>query len=279
MTETHSYDFSSSPGLAGQAHHAVTAAMAVAVPRAGLLLSSMLRRPVTATASDPEAVVLAELEGPSGPQSGGQSGGRTLFRIDPRGVAVMPNAHVTALADAMMGGPGTPDEREPANLETRLVANNLTRALRPLSEVLADLGVAPLRLEPVGPGATGAEGSLLRVIIRIEVGEVEADLTLAFPAGLFAAEGTTDAVPMATPEVDAALRGVPVTCAVRFSPIAMCADDLQDLAVGDVIRLDHPVGQPLVGEVEGKPLFLAQPGRAGRRVAVEVLDLLEGSVR
>jgi len=269
MPDTQPFDFRASPGLPGQAHRAVTAAMAVAVPRAGLMLSSMLRRPVTASAGDPEPIGLAELDLP----------GCTWFRIDPRGLALLPNAHVTALADVMMGGPGTPDDREPADLECRLVANNLNRALRDVTEVLGELGIGPLRLEPTVPGGTGADGNLVRIVVRFDVGEVEAELTLAFPASLFALDGTSDELAPVAPEVDAALRSVPVTCAVRFAPLTLSADDLDGLAVGDVIRLDHPLGQPLVGEVEGKPLFLAQPGRAGRHVAVEVLDLLEGSAR
>ena len=72
-----------------------------------------------------------------------------------------------------------------------------------------------------------------------------------------------------------AVKDVPVELTVAFSPIKVHATDIQRLAVGDVIRLDHPLAVPLVVETQGRPLLLVSHGTTGRRVAVEVIDVLD----
>ena len=267
------FDFRTSPGLPAPAHRTVTAGLAVAVPRTALLLSAAVRRPATADAGDFQPVALGDLP----------VDGHTWFRLDyrndpagaPPGIAVLGDVDVIGLADVLMGGPGYGSQREPTPLERRLVGSRLSQALRPLGDALAPFGIETVELTPASRDDAGAGASLVKLTISLQVGEVDADLTLAYPATLFAGGDRSPELQPALPEVDAALRGVPVTVSVRFSPLKLSASDLNDLAVGDVIRLDHPVDRPLIGEVEGQALFLAQPGRAGRNVAVEVVDVLE----
>jgi flagellar motor switch protein FliM len=266
------FEFGSSPGLDAPAHRAVTAAMAVAVPRASLVLSAMVRRPVAGQAGETQSVTLADLDGPDS----------CWFRLEhpepsavcTPGVALLSNLSAVALADVLMGGPGFGAEREPTPLECRLVADALTRALAPVGDSLAQFGVA-VGLTSATRDDITLDGALVRLSIVLSVSGLELELVLAYPASVFAAGDRRAETMQVTPEMAATLRSVPVTVAVRFAPLTVSADDIGELAVGDVIRLDHQVGRPLVGEVDGKELFLAQPGQSGRAVAVEVLDVLE----
>jgi flagellar motor switch protein FliM len=271
------FDFGTAPGLPGQAHRTVTARLAVTVPRVGLVLSSMVRRSIEASSGDLQPVALTELDGPS------TSWLRAHYAEgDPAAtaVAVLADQAVVALADLLMGGPGYADGRVPTAMELRIVAGALTRALVPVAEALGPFGVESLSLTPSSRDETGARTALVRLPITITAGEVEAELSLVLPAALFADASDVAALPMAAaPDVDAALRTVPVTVEVSFAPLAVPAGELEDLAVGDVIRLDHPVESPLFGSVDGRPLFLAQPGSNGRAIAVEVVDFLEESRR
>ena len=274
MTEP--FDFCASPGLPGPALRAVTAGLAVAVPRIALLLSAAVRRPTGAVAGDFHPAAVADLAGD------GQAWFRLDYRHDPAGappgVAVVSDEDVTGLADVLMGGPGLAAEREPSPLERRLVASRLSQALRPLVDALGPFGVEVVTLTPSSQDEAGVNAGLVRLPLELTLGELTAALVLAFPASLFAAAGREPGLAPPLPEVDAALRSVPVTVRVRFAPLRLAADDLDGLAVGDVVRLDHPVEQPLIGEVDGRPLFLAQAGRAGRNVAVEVVEVIEEAV-
>ncbi|MGM0817936.1 MAG: FliM/FliN family flagellar motor switch protein, partial [Actinomycetota bacterium] len=46
------------------------------------------------------------------------------------------------------------------------------------------------------------------------------------------------------------------------------------LAVGDVLRLDHRVGQTVEGVVGDAVVLEGHPGRRGRRLALQVTDLV-----
>ena len=70
-----------------------------------------------------------------------------------------------------------------------------------------------------------------------------------------------------------ALIDVPVSVAIRFEPVELTAEELDDLALGDVIRLDQPEDARLVGFVEGRRLFGGHLGRHGRRLALKISDV------
>jgi flagellar motor switch protein FliM len=66
------------------------------------------------------------------------------------------------------------------------------------------------------------------------------------------------------------LAEVPVEVAARFRQLEMPAHAIFNLAVGDVIPLNHPVDEPLTLAVDGVPTFHARIGRRNRRLAVLV---------
>jgi flagellar motor switch protein FliM len=69
----------------------------------------------------------------------------------------------------------------------------------------------------------------------------------------------------------------PVELAAEFRPLIMSSGDIVSLEVGDVIPLYHPVDEPLMLSVEGMPTLTVQIGRRNRRVAVQVVDQVEGT--
>jgi flagellar motor switch protein FliM len=163
-------------------------------------------------------------------------------------------------------------DRLPTPLEESVVARRLSAALAPVVAALEEFGIRRLELAPTTVDELHVAPELVRIAVELLVGEVQGVVDLCLPVSLFVAapEPIADLQPPA-PQVAAALGNVPVTMAVRFAPVVLRASDVEGLAVGDVIRLDHPVDQPLVGEVDGTPLVLAQAGRRGRRLAVEVV--------
>ena len=255
-------DADRAPGAPGLARELATAGL-----RAGLLLEATLRRPVTASAGELRRIRPADVV----------VEGVASFTIDlgagPRGVATTEAPFVTSLAELFMGGPGDASHRPPTPLESAVFASRLNAALGP---VVAVLPVDTLRLAPAGP-PSGPATELVAFDLTISAAQVSGTLRLAIPAAHFTAAGITATGP--DPEPDPALVGalqaVPMGLSVRFGAVRLPGDELERLAVGDVVRLPHPVDQPLVAEVDGQPLFLARPGRRGRRLAIEIADVVE----
>jgi hypothetical protein len=108
------------------------------------------------------------------------------------------------------------------------------------------------------------------------IGERSWDLTLALASAVVDASlGPPRSQNGAT--MAKAVKDVPVELIVGFGPIRVSAAELERIAPGDVIRLDHSLGAPLVANVEGRPMLLVRHGTTGRRLAVEVLEVLDGS--
>ncbi|HZQ87398.1 MAG TPA: FliM/FliN family flagellar motor switch protein, partial [Acidimicrobiales bacterium] len=181
---------------------------------------------------------------------------------------------VARMAEVFMGGPGDADGRTASGLERSVVASRLAGAFACLRGVLGGFGVDGADVVPVESRAEIAlDAQLLRVSLRVELADVEAPVALDIPAGAVAVATAARTEPL--PELAAALGHVPVSVAVRFAPVTLAAADLDDLAVGDVIRLEQAPGGALLGEVEGRQLFVGRAGRHGRRLAVEVHDVTE----
>lgn len=234
--------------------------------RVGLLLEAMLRRPVQATSGAVTRIRPADLI----------QAGQAFFSLEHdepgHGVGTAPATFVTALAEIMMGGPGLGAQRGPTSLERSVVASRLTSALAPVVGVLP---VRQLRLVAVEEVAA-PPAELVRWTFDLKVGDTAGTVGLALPARLFAT-GDVEAAgsdPDPDPALVAALHEVPLPLTVRFGSVRLPGSDLEQLAVGDVVRLSHPVDAPLLAEVDGQPLFLARPGRRGRRLAVEVAEVV-----
>ncbi|MGM9956810.1 MAG: FliM/FliN family flagellar motor switch protein, partial [Peribacillus sp.] len=48
------------------------------------------------------------------------------------------------------------------------------------------------------------------------------------------------------------------------------------LDVGDVIDLNQAIDQPLLIKVGGIPKYSGQPGKVGKKHAIQILDILKG---
>lgn len=269
------FDFAAPATLPPGVAELIVDMLSGATQRAALLLSSMLRLPV-------QIQLGAPTPWPAQPDDAS-----TRFALDhgepsaAPGLAAARTGFVLELADVIMGGPGLTSERTPSPLEVQLAARRISAGLVPLADALHDVGVRSLSLAPIAdeqPAPTDAVG----IPLDIQIGEVAGTIALALPLTLFSAaiaQTPMDDALAISPAIAAALVDVPVSVAVQFDPVRVPASDIEELAVGDVIRLDHPYGHPVMGYVDGHPFFLAQPGRRGRSLAVRVEHIFEGSDR
>jgi len=66
----------------------------------------------------------------------------------------------------------------------------------------------------------------------------------------------------------------PIPLTAYFETTPATVSDIVNLQVGDVIKLDHPVDEPLTVKVHHIPKFKANIGTLGHKYAMEVVDIL-----
>ena len=198
-----------------------------------------------------------------------------------------------SFVDRVLGGAGGASPmRRPTDIETGILLElmaplgpALSEALEPVAEVegrLLGVEYNPRFVQVVSPtdmvlllsysvsvsGHPGTEGilsvcypfptlepALDRLERRIQVeGRIEAT-----------GEAPTRPFGSLVPEFD-------VPLAIRLRTSAVPAAELEGLAVGDVIRLDHRIDEPALGQIGDRTVVRARLGRRGRRLAVQIAE-------
>jgi flagellar motor switch protein FliM len=198
------------------------------------------------------------------------------------------------LVDRMLGGPGRPVAlRRPTDLELSLVRTLLDHAATSLHEtfdtvlqVTPSLGAIELNPHFVQAVAPSEMVLLLTYQISMTAGRrTDGLLTLCYPFSTLQpaldrleAQGWEGQPSTSeTPEQPAGaeflrdhLPGVAVEMVVQLQPSAVPALDVATLRPGDVLRLDHRVGEPAIALVDGEQVLEGHLGRLGRRLALQV---------
>lgn len=275
VPELSAFDFEAPLPLPATAPRLVSRVQDVA-PRIGVALSVACGRVVVVTCTGAERVSSGHLN----------QAGLTWCYVDcgvlGKAILAVPAGLTVLLADTFMGGSGNgdPDDgRDATTLEQRLVLRHLGPALQPLVLAFAGNGLTALTFgEPETHPLPASIGDLVALRLRTSIGDSGASdtITLALPARalLPGLELRIAAPPAGTA---AALAEVAVDVSLRLSPTRLSAAEVEGLCPGDVVRLEHPVDQPLLGLLDDRVVLHATLGQRGRRRAVLVTDLLGGS--
>jgi flagellar motor switch protein FliM len=208
------------------------------------------------------------------------------------GTGVLEMALPVALAsvDHMLGGPGGQQQnRTLTDIESSLFAGLLDQILGVLRFSLESIVVVtptagPIEYNPQFLQAASAAEAVIVGEFEMAVGREQCRLTLALPLApllpLLIAHRPRDVAQsdsVASTEQAARLvreriGDVGVELSVRFRPVGLSPVRILDLAVGDLIVLDHRVGSPLSVEVGGVGFARAIAGKAGTHLAALVVD-------
>jgi flagellar motor switch protein FliM len=212
--------------------------------------------------------------------------GRILMEVNPN-VAY-------AMLDRMLGGRGTSVNKidNLTEIETKIMSNTFEHAIENLREaweticeidpMLTDFEVNPQFLQMVSPNETVVVISLNTVI-----GETSGMINICIPHVVLepiipklsvhywmqSEKKEKEPVKMAIIENSIQKSDVPITVELGSSDI--CIQDFLTLDVGDVIELNQQIDQPLIMKIGGIPKFVGQPGRANKKLAIQILDTLK----
>lgn len=217
----------------------------------------------------------------------------TLDPLPGSGVLHLPLPMVMAAVDLLLGGTGRGPlpSRALTEIEAGLMKDLMSRALRELAgamEPLMAVEAAVVQQESNLQFAqiAGAADATVVSSYELRIGETVAAASLCLPVPtvqplldvaqqLSGANNRSraDGAQTARAAVAARLLETDVELAVRFRPVQLTPTEILDLAVGDVLPLNHPVTEPLTVHAEGRPVLAARPGRRGKRLACVVVDL------
>lgn len=201
------------------------------------------------------------------------------------------------LVDRMLGGPGEANGlRRPTEIEKHLLRDLAQHAVGAIGETLEPLlheqpELAAVEYNPQLVQIAAPSDMVLLLSYRLMVthagGQCEGLVTLCYPsstltpllgrlevqtAGGAGSVDAEDSDPEARRLVQEHLRDVPVTLAIRLCESSVNATDIATLQVGDVLRLEHRIGQPVRGCVADGDVLHGHLGRRGRRLAFQVSE-------
>jgi flagellar motor switch protein FliM len=199
------------------------------------------------------------------------------------------------LVDRMLGGAGTglgggqDLARRPTDLEDALVRDLVTQAAAALQEALDPQveGAQTLSVDYNAHQVQVAAPSDMVAVLTYQVSvtqgvECEGLLSICYPGTMLrpiiehvqehtlgGSKGEVDQS-AARRVLAERLDDIPVDVSVCLEDTEVSAGELARLAVGDVLRLDHHLGRPVVARVGEHEVLEGHVGRRGRRVALQV---------
>ncbi len=176
---------------------------------------------------------------------------------------------ISMLGDLIMGGRGVPSDEAPSALEIELFTSRSIEFLHAILDA-----VAPGRPEPVALIERDYPTPARSIVISLEV--AHRDEVQPIQIEVLAHHLADDQGDLDDERMQEICQTVPIEMTFHYKPVQLAASQVAALEPGDVICLEHELDQPLVGEVSGKPMVHAKAGKSRRKVAVEVLDLIEG---
>ncbi len=191
------------------------------------------------------------------------------------------------IIDMLLGGPGKAPAEPRALTEIemqivegilKLALRDLKEAWRPFMEIFPQLECTetkPQVLQLVAPGE-----AVIAICFEIKVGDASGKLNLCIPSVTLKMHRTAfdqqlrrrlpDSGGGEADRIGEILRGARLDLSTEIRDNALKVEDLLNISVGDVIQLDHAIGDPIQLKVNGVPKFYARIiVRRGKR-AVEV---------
>jgi flagellar motor switch protein FliM len=214
-----------------------------------------------------------------------------VFRLRPRDERMylhMNCATVFGLLELLLGGKCGPEPAASRNLteiEWSLLEEIVRVMVRPLGEAwqafaTVEFEVESLVSEPELLATGDPHQPVIRVAFNLQSGELSGALEIAAPQSFFDAAGTApeqkvsgDALEPDVRQKLALLDEARISLEVRLDGPLLPVADLMNLKPGQVIKLNHPLDQPLRGVVNGALSMEGAVVGSGKKRAFQVAAL------
>ncbi|MDM5198877.1 flagellar motor switch protein FliM [Fictibacillus enclensis] len=209
-------------------------------------------------------------------------------------VEVNPNI-AYSMMDRLMGGWGESVNKVThlTEIETRILSRLFKNALSTYKEAwsnvveldfaVIDFEVNPQFLQMVSPNET-----VVVISLSTTVGETSGMMNVCLPQVLldpiisklsvhnWMQNSQKELLPEEAALIEQKIRKTPLPVSVQLGSASMNVEEFLQLNAGDIIQLNKKINQPLAVYVENNKKFMAQPGKAKNRMAVQILEQIEG---
>lgn len=213
--------------------------------------------------------------------------GRILMEVNPN-IAY-------ALMDRMMGGKGASINKVDnlTEIETKIMSTTFERAFENYLEAwntiveidpqLADFEVNPQFLQMVSPNET-----VVVISLNTTIGEASGMMNICIPhvvlepiipklsVHYYMQTDKKERVPEEITRLEKHIQHSEVQVISELGTSEISIQEFLMLGIGDVIELNKKIEDPLVIKVGDIPKFIGQPGKAGKKLAIQVLDTVKG---
>jgi len=200
-----------------------------------------------------------------------------------------------SMLDRLMGGSGASHSNVDnlTEIETKIMTNLFERSFDNLREawenvaeidpILVELEVNPQFLQMISPNETVVVISLNTII-----GETSGMINICIPhvvlepivpnlsVRYWMQTNTKEMSPEQTKMLETRVKQAKLPLSVELGLTDITIEDFLTMQVGDVIQLEQKINDPLLLKVGTLPKFTVQPGKQGKKLAIQIIDPLKG---
>ncbi|KQL54625.1 flagellar motor switch protein FliM [Heyndrickxia shackletonii] len=213
--------------------------------------------------------------------------GRILMEINPN-IAY-------AMMDRVMGGKGTSVNKVDnlTEIEKRIMSNMFDRAFENYQEAwanmvdidpyLSEFEVNPQFLQMVSPNET-----VVVISMNTTIGDASGMINLCIPhvalepiipklsVHYWMQTNHKEREPAQTELMEKKLKNAFIPLVAQLGSSEITIEDFLNLDKGDIIPLVQKIDDPIKINIEGTTKFVGQPGIVGKRMAIQILEVLRG---
>ncbi|MFJ8243968.1 flagellar motor switch protein FliM [Peribacillus asahii] len=200
-----------------------------------------------------------------------------------------------AMMDRVLGGRGESVNKVDnlTEIETKIMTGLFEKAFENLQEawstivdidpIMTDFEVNPQFLQLVSPNDT-----VIVISLNIQVGDTTGMINMCIPhvvlepiipnlsAHYWMQTSQKERSPEEMAMLEKRITHSEMIVAAELGETSITIHDFLQLDVGDVIELNQPIDAPLTVKIGDVPKFYGQPGKVGKKLAIQILDILKG---
>jgi len=213
--------------------------------------------------------------------------GRILMEINP---------HIAyAMMDRVLGGRGVSKSKVEnlTEIETKIMSNLFEKGFENLQEawanlidiepVLTEFEVNPQFIQMVSPNET-----VIVISLNSQIGDTSGMINICIPhvvlepimpklsAHYWLASSKKERLPEESITLKKRIGNALLPLSAELGVTEISIQDFLQLAVGDVIELKQGIGRPLSIKVGEVPKYIGQPGKVGKKLAIQIIDTVKG---
>ncbi|MFJ7976409.1 flagellar motor switch protein FliM [Peribacillus sp. NPDC096379] len=205
------------------------------------------------------------------------------------------NPHIAyAMMDRVLGGKGVSVNKVEnlTEIETRIMSNlfengfeNFQEAWAGISEiepVLTDFEVNPQFLQMVSPNET-----VVVISLNTQIGETSGMINICIPhvtlepiipklsVHYWMQNKKKERLPEEVKVLEERIKNGELPIIAELGETNISIQDFLHLDIGDVIQLNKTIEEPLSIKIGGVPKYVAQPGKVGKKLAIQILEYIK----